>query len=153
MKRREFITLAGGAVAAWPITVRAQQTAMPVVGFLGAVPEVTALHLIAAFLRELAEAGYLEGKNIVIEYRWNNTSPELMVKAAGDLVRRNVNVIFAAGPEALAEASNATTRIPIVGTDTAPPHFLVRRVSQIRRSHCLRAEHNRVVPKMRGLRR
>ena len=90
---------------------------MPVIGYLSSGPEVTGLHLIAAFLRALAEAGYLEGKNVAIEYRWNNTSPELMLKAAGDLVRRNVNVIFAAGPEVLAEASNATTSIPIVGTD------------------------------------
>ena len=117
MRRREFITLAGGAVAAWPITVRAQQTAMPVVGFLGAVPEVTALHLIAAFLRELAEAGYLEGKNVAIEYRWNNTSPELMLKAAGDLVRRNVSVIFASVPDAVVAARVATTSIPIVALD------------------------------------
>ena len=117
MRRREFITLVSSAVAAWPLAARAQQPAMPVIGYLSSGPEVTGLHLIAAFLRALAEAGYLEGKNVAIEYRWNNTSPELMLKAASDLVRRNVNVIFAAGPEVLAEARNATTSIPIVGTD------------------------------------
>jgi putative ABC transport system substrate-binding protein len=90
---------------------------MPVIGYLSSGPEVTDLHLIAAFQRALAEACYLEGKNVAIEYRWNNTSPELMLEAASDLIRRNVNVIFAAGPEVLAEARNATTSIPIVGTD------------------------------------
>jgi putative ABC transport system substrate-binding protein len=91
---------------------------MPVVGVLTGIPGAEAIpHPLAAFRRGLAEAGYLEGKNTAIEYRWNNTNPELMLKAAGDLVRRSVNVIFAVGPDALAEARNATTNIPIVAVD------------------------------------
>src|SRR6516164_9091087 len=116
MRRRDFLSVIGGATA-WPLAARAEQPAMPVVGFLSPGPEVTALHLITAFLRELAEAGYLEGKNVAIEYRWNNTSPELMFKAAGDLVRRNANVIFASTPEAVVAVRNATTSIPIVALD------------------------------------
>ena len=73
-------------------------------------------HLIAAFRRGLAEAGYVEGKNLAIEYRFTN-SDQSYAEAAGDVVRRNVNVIFAAAPEALAAARNATTSIPIVGID------------------------------------
>ena len=116
MRRREFIALMGASVT-WPLAAMAQEPAMPVVGFLSPGPEVAALHLITAFLRELAEAGYLEGKNVAIEYRWNNTSPELMLKAAGDLVRRNVSVIFASVPDALVAARVATTSIPIVALD------------------------------------
>ena len=116
MRRRDFLSVIGGATA-WPLAARAQQPAMPVVGYLSPGPEVAALHLITAFLRELAEAGYLEGKNVAIEYRWNNTSPELMLKAAGDLVRRNVSVIFASVPDAVVAARVATTTIPIVALD------------------------------------
>jgi putative ABC transport system substrate-binding protein len=116
VRRREFISLIAGATA-WPLAAHAQQSAMPVVGVLSPVTIESIPHPIAAFRQGLAEAGYLEGKNIAIEYRWNNTNPELMLKAAGDLVRRNVNVIFAIGPDALAEARNATTSIPIVAID------------------------------------
>jgi putative ABC transport system substrate-binding protein len=118
MRRREFITLAGGAVAAWPLAARAQQPAKPVVGFLEPVAgEEQISDLVAAFRRGLAEAGYLEGNNVAIEYRWNNTSPELMLKAAGDLVRLNVSVVFAPTPDSGVAARNATTSIPIVALD------------------------------------
>jgi putative tryptophan/tyrosine transport system substrate-binding protein len=118
MRRREFITLAGGAVAAWPLAGRAEQPTMPVIGFL--TPATSAEQLgpvLAAFLRGLAEPGYVEGKNVAIEYRFTNWKPELMPDAAGDLVRRNVHAIFAPTPEAGAAVRNATTTIPFVALD------------------------------------
>jgi putative tryptophan/tyrosine transport system substrate-binding protein len=115
MRRREFISLLVGATA-FPLRARAEQ--MPVIGFLNDVPAAEAIpHLIAAFRRGLAEAGFQEGKNLAIEYRFTNFKPELMQQAASDVVRRKVNVIFAATPEAGAAARNATTSIPIVGVD------------------------------------
>jgi putative ABC transport system substrate-binding protein len=117
MKRREFISLIVGATA-WPMGARAQEPAMPVIGFLSPTPSAEAIsHLIAAFGRGLAEAGFHEGENLAIEYRFTNFKPELMQQAASDLVRRKVNVIFAATPDASAAARNATNSIPIVGQD------------------------------------
>jgi putative tryptophan/tyrosine transport system substrate-binding protein len=117
MRRREFISLIAGATA-WPLTARAQQPAMPVIAFLTPVPAAEAMSdLIASFQRGLAEAGFQEGKNLAIEYRFTNFKPELMQQAASDVVRRKVNVIFAATPDASAAARNATNSIPIVGQD------------------------------------
>jgi putative tryptophan/tyrosine transport system substrate-binding protein len=107
MRRREF-----GGAAAWPFAARAQQPAMLVVGYLAEVPDVA--HLNTAFQRGMAEFGYVEGKNFATEYR---VKPESLPQAAADLVRLNVNVIFAAEPAALAAVSKATTSIPIVGVD------------------------------------
>jgi putative tryptophan/tyrosine transport system substrate-binding protein len=109
--RRDFMTLVGGAVA-WPLAARAEQLPMPVIGYLAEVPDVP--HLNAAFQRGMAELGYVEGKNFATEYR---TNPESLPQAAADLVRRNVNAIFAAAPGAVAAASTATTSIPVVGID------------------------------------
>jgi hypothetical protein len=114
VRRREFIVLTGGVVVAWPLAARAQQATMPVIGYLVLGAEVT--HLTAAFRRGMAEAGYVEGKNLTIEYRFV-IKPELMPQAAVELVRLNVNVIFGGSPEALAAARNATTTIPVVGID------------------------------------
>jgi putative ABC transport system substrate-binding protein len=114
MRRREFISFIAGA-AAWPLGARARQAAMPMIGFLqegSAIPP-----LLAAFREGLAEAGYVEGKNLAIEYRYSKDRPELLPEAAGDLVRLNVNVIFAAGPFAIAAARNAANSIPIVAVD------------------------------------
>jgi putative tryptophan/tyrosine transport system substrate-binding protein len=117
VRRREFISVIVGATA-WPLAARAQQPAAQVVGFLGPVPGPEAIpDLLAAFRRGLAETGYVEGKNLVIEYRFTNFRPELMLEGAGDLVRRNVNVIFAGSPEALAAVKSATATIPVVGVD------------------------------------
>jgi putative ABC transport system substrate-binding protein len=116
MRRREFITLVGGAVAAWPLAGRAERPAMPVVGFMGVAPRSETPHLFARFDQGLADAGYVEGKNLTIEYRFANRL-ELMAEAAGDLVRRNASVIFAGVPDAVAAAREATTSIPIVGVD------------------------------------
>jgi putative ABC transport system substrate-binding protein len=92
MRRREFISAIAGATA-WPLAVRAQQPAMPVIGYLTEVPNVA--HLNAAFRRGMAELGYVEGENFATDYRFN---PASLSQAATDLVRRNVNAIFAAAP-------------------------------------------------------
>ena len=114
MRRREFISVIVGT-AAWPLGALAQQEVMPVIGFLQEGSGVP--HLLAAFREGLAEAGYVEGKNLAIEYRYSKDRPELLPEAAGDLVRNNVNVIFAAGPLAVAATRNATNSIPIVAVD------------------------------------
>ena len=111
MRRRDFITLIAGATA-WPLAARAQQPAMPVVGFLHAATAEANAHNVTAFQRGLTEAGYVEGKNVTIEYHFINFRPELMREAAGDLIRRNVSVIFAAEPSAVVVVRNATTSIP-----------------------------------------
>src|SRR3979490_3098124 len=111
MQRREFIGLVGGA-AAWPLTAGAQG-AMPVIGYLSTLRSGESPNQ-AAFRRGLAEEGYVEGKNLAIEKRFTHFRPELMKEAAGDLVRLEVNVIFAGHPEAVAAARNATSSIPTV---------------------------------------
>jgi putative ABC transport system substrate-binding protein len=116
MRRREFISVIVGATA-WPLAARAQQPAMPVVGWLAVAGDVPQrIVLLAAFRQGLAEAGYVEGKNVTIEERFY-FKLELLPQLASDLVRRNVNVIFAGNPEAVVAARNATTSIPIVAVD------------------------------------
>jgi len=121
MRRREFISLLGGAAVAWPVAARAQQPARPVIGFLcSGTPEADRLH-VAAALQGLNETGYVEGRNLTIEYRWAEGQYDRLSALAADLVRRQVSLILAIGtsPAAFA-AKSMTTAVPIVfvvGTD------------------------------------
>jgi ABC-type uncharacterized transport system substrate-binding protein len=115
MRRREFITLVGGAAVGWPLAVRAQQPGMPVVGLLGSLSPAAVVRPLAALRQSLKEIGYEEGKTLVIEYRWAEGRYGRLPDLAADLVRRHVVVIVTVGgdPPALA-AKAATSTIPIV---------------------------------------
>jgi putative ABC transport system substrate-binding protein len=112
MRRRDFITLVGG-VAAWPLGARAQQPAMPVIGFLNSRGNGEDPQLLTAFRKGLKEAGFVEGQNVVIDYRFADNHDDRLPALAVELVRRRVAVIFANGP-AVVPAKAASTSIPVV---------------------------------------
>lgn len=114
MRRRDFITSLGIAAAAWPRTVRAQQPALPVIGFLGAAYPRSWAPLVAGFRQGLGETGFVEGRNISIEYRWAEGQFERIPTLAADLVQRQVAVIFTAGPAPVRVLKTLTTTIPVV---------------------------------------
>ena len=111
--RREFITLLGGA-STWPLAVRAQQGVMPVVGFLGSTSPDLYAHVVRSYRQGLAEAGYVEGRDVAIDFRWAESQYEGLPALARELVDRRVNVIAAGGLPAAVAAKAATTTTPIV---------------------------------------
>jgi len=115
MRRRDFLSALTGAAASWPLGARAQQAALPVVGFMSGRSAPDSAHLVAAFREGLSEAGFVEGQNVIIEFRWANGQYDQLPALAAQLVSRPVTVLVGVGgdPSAIA-AKRATSTIPIV---------------------------------------
>jgi putative tryptophan/tyrosine transport system substrate-binding protein len=123
MRRRDFITLVGGAAAAWPLAARAQQPAMSVVGWLnsGTSGDPLFMSFVSAFRASLKDAGYIEGQNIAIDFRWGEGQYGELPTLAAELVAKRVNAIIAGGPPAALAAKAATQTIPIIFTSGDDP--------------------------------
>src|SRR5262245_680653 len=114
MKRRAFIAFVGGAAAAWPFAARAQQAAVPVVGFLRNTIAPPFAHLVTELGKGLSEEGFVEGRNVIIEQRWGDNQPDRLPGLAADLVRRKASVIVGIAPSALAAVRVAGPTVPLV---------------------------------------
>src|SRR5262245_15841764 len=114
MRRREFIKVVVGSAVAWPLAVRAQQSGMPVVGLMNSASAQSYKRQLAAFLQGLSEAGYVDGRNVTIEYRWAGGRSEQLPAVVTDLVRRQVAVIAATSTPAALAAKASSMTIPIV---------------------------------------
>lgn len=122
MRRRDFITLLGGAAATWPIAARAQQAAMPVIGFLHSASPDSYVSQMSAFRQSLSQSGYVEGQNVAIEYRWAQDQITRLPTLAAELAQRHVTVIAAGGSPASAMVAKSSTKtIPIVFMNAADP--------------------------------
>jgi putative tryptophan/tyrosine transport system substrate-binding protein len=121
MKRREFITLLGGAVAAWPLVARAEQARSPVIGFLGSATLLVESQRVAAFVQRLHQLGWIENRNVAIEYRWAEGRAERFTELAAEFARLKVDLIVASTTPAVIAAKQATSVIPIVITTANDP--------------------------------
>src|SRR5262245_28532384 len=121
MRRREFIALLGSGVAGWPLAARAEQPTMPVVGFLRSTPATGFAYIVDPFRQGLNDAGFVEGKNVAIEYRWADNQEDRLPGLAADLMRRQVAAIVGAGVPAAQAGKAATATTPIVFVIGADP--------------------------------
>ena len=134
MNRRAIITLLGGAAATWPLAARAQQARkLPTIGYLGGGAAISQRAWVDAFVQRLRELGWIDGRNVAIEYRWGEGRAERFAEIAAEFVRRKVDVILAGGTEAGVAAKQATSVIPIVFPSAGDPIGARRRGDRMKR--------------------
>jgi putative ABC transport system substrate-binding protein len=121
MRRRNFIIATVGVVTAWPVAARAEQSAMPVIGYLAGSSPAYRAHLLTAFLRGIRDTGYVEGENVIVEYRWAQDQYDRLPDLIADLTRRHAVVIAATDTPSAIAAKAATTTLPIVFASGADP--------------------------------